>query len=68
MVYKAAVMCVVYMGILIGGYRMIVPLTNVWVTLLAVVGGGAVYGVLVLKLDRKIYEELRGIVMQINVS
>ena len=52
----------VVMGVLVGGYRVLVPLTNVWVTLLAVGIGGAVYGVLVLKLDRKICDELRGIV------
>ena len=52
----------VVMGVLVGGYRVLVPLSNVWVTLLAVVAGGAVYGVLVLKLDRKICDELRGIV------
>jgi len=52
----------VVMGMLVGGYRVLVPLSNVWVTLLAVGGGGAVYGVLVLKLDRKICDELRGIV------
>lgn len=52
----------IVMGILVGGYRMFVPLTNVWITLLAVVVGGMVYGVLVLKLDWKICGELRGIV------
>ena len=30
--------------------------------------GGAVYGVLILKLDGKIYEELKGIVTQMNVE
>jgi len=52
----------VVMGALIGGYRALVPLSNVWVTLVAVGVGGAVYGVLILKLDRKICDELRGIV------
>jgi len=52
----------VVMGVLVGGYRVVVPLTNVWVTLLAVGVGGVAYGVLVLKLDRKICDELRGIV------
>ena len=52
----------VVMGVLVGGYRVLVPLSNVWVTLLGVVAGGVVYGVLVLKLDRKICDELRGIV------
>jgi hypothetical protein len=39
----------------------------VWVALVPVVLGGVVYGVLVLKFDRKIYEELKGIMMQVNV-
>jgi len=58
----------VVMGVLVGGYRVLVPLSNVWVTLLAVVGGGAVYSVLVLKLDRKICNELRGIVEKMGVG
>lgn len=57
----------VVMGVLVGGYRVVVPLTNVWVTLLAVGIGGAAYGVLVLKLDRKICGELRGIVEGMGV-
>ena len=52
----------VVMAVLVGGYRVLVPLSNVWVTLLAVVAGGVAYSVLVLKLDRKICDELRGIV------
>jgi O-antigen/teichoic acid export membrane protein len=52
----------VVMGVLVGGYRVLVPLTNVWFTLLAVGVGGVAYSVLVLKLDRKICGELRGIV------
>jgi O-antigen/teichoic acid export membrane protein len=61
-------MASVVMGALVGGCRMLVPLTNVWVTLLAVVAGGAVYGVLVLKLDRQICDELRGIVDGIGMG
>ena len=53
----------VVMGLFVGGYRMFVPLENVWMTLVPVVLGGGVYAVLVLKFDRKIYEELKGIVM-----
>jgi len=60
-------MASVVMGALIGGYRMIVSLSNVWVTLLAVVAGGMVYGILVLKFDRKICDELRGIVEGMGV-
>ena len=55
-------MASVVMGLLVGGYRVLMPLTNVWVTLLLVVAGGITYGILVLKLDRKICGELRGIV------
>ena len=60
-------MASVVMGVLVGGYRVLVPLSNVWVTLLAVAVGGVVYGVLVLKLDRNICDELRGIVEGMGV-
>ncbi|MEA2076399.1 MAG: polysaccharide biosynthesis C-terminal domain-containing protein, partial [Candidatus Marinimicrobia bacterium] len=56
------------MGAVVGGYRLIVPLSSVWVALVPVVLGGAVYGMAVLKFDRKIYEELKGIMMQMNVT
>ncbi|MCX9085004.1 MAG: flippase [Candidatus Methanoperedens sp.] len=55
------------MGAVVGVYRFIVPLSNVWVTLVPVMLGGVVYGGLILKLDKKIYEELKGILMQMNV-
>ena len=57
----------VVMGLFVGGYRMVVPLSNVWLALVPIVLGGMVYVVLMLKLDRKIYEELKGIIMQMNV-
>ena len=57
----------VVMGLFVGGYRLVVPLSNVWLTLIPVVLGTAVYGILVLKFDRKIYDELKGIMMQMNV-
>jgi len=47
---------------------LIVPLSNVWLVLVPVMLGGVVYGVLILKLDRKIYEELKGIMLQMNVA
>lgn len=49
------------MGVVVGVYRLVVPLSNVWLVLVPVVLGGVVYGVLILKLDEKIYEELKGI-------
>ena len=57
----------VVMGLFIGGYRTFVPLSSVWLTLVPVVLGIGVYGILILKFDRKIYEELKGILMQMNV-
>ena len=57
----------VLMGSVVGMYRLIVPLSSVWVALVPVVLGGVVYGVAVLKFDRKIYEELKGIMMQMNM-
>ena len=56
----------VVMSLFVGGYRMIVPLSNVWLSLVPVVLGGVVYIVLVLKFDRKIYEELKGILMNMT--
>lgn len=62
-ILKAAVV----MSLFVGGYRMFVSLSNVWLVLIPVVLGAAVYVVLVLRFDRKIYEELKGIMMQMNV-
>ena len=56
-IFKATVV----MGAVVGGYRLIVPLSSVWLTLVPVVLGAAVYVVLVLRFDRKIYDELKGI-------
>ena len=56
------------MSLFVGGYRLIVPLSNVWLALVPVVLGGVIYVVLVLKLDKKIYEELKGIMIQMNVA
>ena len=57
----------VVMGAVVGVYRLVVPLSSVWLALVPVLIGGVVYGVLILKFDRKIYEELKGIMMQMNV-
>ncbi|MFU8766462.1 MAG: flippase [Candidatus Methanoperedens sp.] len=56
------------MGAVLGVYRLVVPLSNVWITLVPVMLGGVVYGLLILKLDRKIYEELKGIMARMNVT
>jgi len=54
----------VAMGVVVGAYRLFVPLSSIWLALIPVLVGGLIYGVLILKLDRKIYEELKRIVLQ----
>jgi O-antigen/teichoic acid export membrane protein len=56
------------MGAVIGVYRLVVPLINVWLVLVAVLLGGIVYVVLILKFDRKIYVELKRIGIQMNLA
>jgi O-antigen/teichoic acid export membrane protein len=56
------------MTIFVIGYRLIVPLTNIWVTLLPVAIGGIIYLMLILKFDERIYEELTTVVTQMNLK
>jgi O-antigen/teichoic acid export membrane protein len=58
----------IIMGMVVGVYRLFVPLSSVWLAVISVVVGGCVYGILILKYDRKIYDELKGIMMQMNVG
>jgi len=55
------------MSIFVGGYCLLIPLSTVWLTLAPVVLGGMIYGILILKFDRKICNELKGIATQMNV-
>ncbi len=55
------------MTLIIGIYRLFVPLSNVWLTLLPVVFGGIFYLVLILKFDRRIYDELKEIAIGVKV-
>lgn len=55
------------MAILVGCYRILIPLNNVWVTLIPVVLGGMIYGVLILKSNTKICNELKTIATQMNM-
>lgn len=56
------------MSVVVGIYRLFVPLSNVWLTVIPVVIGGIIYIILILKFDRKIYDELKGLITQMNVS
>jgi O-antigen/teichoic acid export membrane protein len=57
----------IVMGVVIGVYLLVVPLSSVWLALVPVVLGGVVYGVLILKFNRRIYEELKEIMLQMNI-
>ncbi len=46
------------MGLFVGVYRLVVPLSSVWLTLVPVAVGAVIYGVVLLKLDRGIHDEL----------
>ena len=58
----------VVMGAVVGVYRLVVPLSSVWVALVPVVLGGVVYGVLVLKFDSNIYNELKEMINSMNTQ
>lgn len=55
------------MSLFVGLYRMIVPLSSVWVTLIPVIVGGIIYSILILKLDWKMCDELKGIVKKVGI-
>lgn len=57
----------VVMGVLVGGYRLFVPMSSVWLVLLPVVLGGVVFIILLIKIDQKIYDDLKTIITQMNL-
>ena len=62
-ILKASAAMVLFLGL----YRMMMPLSNVWVTLIPVVVGGIIYSVFMLKFDRKMCNELKGIVTKVGI-
>lgn len=62
-ILKASVLMSVFLLI----YRLFVPLSNVWFTMFAVTAGAMIYVFLILNLDRKIHNELKGIALQMNL-
>ena len=55
------------MGIFVGVYRLVVPLSSIWLTMVPVAVGAVIYGVVLLKLDRSIHDELRAMAAQMGV-
>jgi O-antigen/teichoic acid export membrane protein len=54
------------MGLIVAIFRLVVPLSSIWITLVPVVLGGLAYGLLVLKYDKKICGELKGILTTLS--
>ena len=55
------------MSVLILIYRFLIPLSDVWITVLPVFMGGILYGIVILKLDRKIHDDLKEIIVTMNL-
>jgi O-antigen/teichoic acid export membrane protein len=55
------------MAIFVAGYRMIIPLENIIVTVIPVALGGVLYIFLLLKLDRSVHEEIKEIGLKMGV-
>lgn len=49
------------MSLFVGGYRLFIPLSSVWLTVVPVILGGILYAILILRFDKETYEELKGI-------
>ena len=54
------------MSVFVISYRLVIP-SNIWLTLLTVLIGGVMYGILILKIDAKICNDLKGIATQMNL-
>jgi O-antigen/teichoic acid export membrane protein len=57
----------VIMMLLIKIYQYFIPISNVWMAIIPVLLGGAIYGILLLKFDKNICLELKGIFEQIRI-
>jgi O-antigen/teichoic acid export membrane protein len=55
------------MALLLGVYRHFISLSNVWLTVIPVILCGILYGILILRFDIKIHDELKGIITNINL-
>lgn len=55
------------MGLLVGGYRLLIPMYSLWLTMLPVILGGALYGILILKFENSIHDEMKKIAIQMNL-
>ena len=56
------------MGLFVGVYRLVVPLSSIWLTMVPVAVGATIYGVVLLKLDQGIHDELWAMAAQMGVQ
>jgi O-antigen/teichoic acid export membrane protein len=56
------------MGLVVSIYRVFMTMSNIWLSLTPVLIGVGVYGFLILRLDKKIRQELKGIFMKRNTE
>jgi len=54
-------------GLFVGVYCLVVPLSSIWLTLVPVAVGITIYGVVLLKLDRSLHNKLWAIAAQMGV-
>jgi O-antigen/teichoic acid export membrane protein len=52
------------MGLFVAAYRLIVPPSSIWLTIIPVAVGAIIYGVVLLKLGRSIHDELQAMAVQ----
>lgn len=64
---KNILISTVLMSLIVGLYRLTIPLSTLWLTMIPVILGGITYGLLLLKLDGEINKELKGIANQMNI-
>jgi hypothetical protein len=48
-------------------YRMFIPLSNIWLVLFPILLGGVLFGTIIIKLDEKIYGNLKEIATQMGL-
>ncbi|MDK2831283.1 MAG: hypothetical protein PWQ75_1035 [Methanolobus sp.] len=65
---KNILLSTVIMSFFVVTYRLIIPLSSIWLTLLPIVIGGLAYSLAILKIDRNINNMLKTVVIQMNLQ
>jgi len=62
-ILKASVIMTLFLGL----YRWYIPLSNLWLTLIPVIIGALIFGLVLLIIDEKIYNDLKTITIQLKI-